>query len=335
MANQPSWKTWLQQKAEVTFTLDNKLEALWVQDEIKPAITWLEHEDILTISGKDAVKFLQGQSTCHVEQLADTTAALGACCTPKGRMIANFRLIKANNELLYLTLPTGQAENLQTGLGKYAVFYQVSFNDQKQWIRIGVYAGSASIDHLLADLVAGFPTDQLFTVVTGKQQGEIWVDETAIIQLVERLISQYSLISTDLWKLNELKQGIAWVLPSQTEKMLPQECNWELVDGVNFKKGCYTGQEIVARLHYRGQSKKRLQYFILEQKADEKEIINQKIVDAENKACGFVVNAVRNPQSQQTHLLANVRLDQSDQPLFLENDTKQPLQHEPLPYPVS
>lgn len=330
--NQHSWQTWLQQKTLATFSSDGKLLAKSPQNRMKPAITLLADEDILTLSGKDSVKFLQGQTTCDVEHLTEGKTILGACCTPKGRMIANFRLIKANQELLYLTLPSGQAENLQTSLGKYAVFYKANFSCQKKWLRIGLQAGDSLVDNLLADLAIDLSENHFFTVIIDEKHAEIWVQETEAIKLMTLLAAQYSFISTDVWKLDELERGIAWVQLSQTEKLLPQECNWELVNGVSFKKGCYTGQEIVARLHYRGYAKKRLQYFIVE--AADQDIINQKIVNAENKSCGFVVNAIYNAQLQQVHLLANVRLDQTDQALFLESNTIKPLQHQQLPYPV-
>ncbi|MCY4328959.1 MAG: hypothetical protein OXC48_02565 [Endozoicomonadaceae bacterium] len=335
--SQLSWNQWFQQTVGGAITSEGKLKGLWSQgpEKNKQIITLLTDEDVLTISGKDAIKFLQGQSTCDVEKLTQGEAVTGSCCTPKGRMIANFRLIKADQELLYLTLPRGQAENLRSGLSKYAPFYKVDLSSQNSWIRIGLQTDDASIDHLRTDFLAGLAGFQPFTVAIDEQRAEVWLQEEEFVKLPEQFITQYNVVSTDVWRLDELRRGIAWVQPMQTEKWLPQECNQELIGGVSFKKGCYTGQEIVARLHYRGQTKKRLQYFsFITETEEHQQIIDQKIVNAENKPCGFVVNAICNPQSRQMHLLANVRLDLSEQPLFLESNLKKTLQHHSLPYTI-
>lgn len=323
--SQKSWEMGLQQHG-LFLSAESKVEGPWPTNSAHSLITVLAHEDILTLSGPDAVKFLQGQTTCDIQKLPEGCATLGACCTPKGRMIANFRVIKIDEEHLCLTLPKGQAAKLSTAISKYAAFYKVTLSTEHTWVRFGLSADHATITTLIESFkntVLCLPLDE--------QRAEVWVTEQHSEELLEVLAEHYALMPTDVWTLLDIQQGIAWITPEFSETLLPQECNWELMEGVSFKKGCYTGQEIVARLHFRGKAKTRVQHFTLN--AQQKNIAGYKVVNAEGKNCGQVVSSVFNPHTQQTHMLASVRLDQLEQTLCLDNYQSE-LIHQPLPYAV-
>ena len=323
--SQKNWKMGLQQDG-FTFSSENKVEGPWPKNTARPLITVLANEDILTLSGKDAVKFLQGQSTCDVQKLPEGEAVLGACCTPKGRIIANFRVFKIDEEHLCLTLPKGQADILNAAISKYAAFYKVILGTEHAWVRLGLCVDSFTIETLLDHFEK--PT---LCLSINEKKAEIWVCEEHINELLKTLKEHYMFAPTDAWCLSDIQQGIAWITPEISESLLPQECNWDLIQGVNFKKGCYTGQEIVARLHYRGKPKTRVQHFTVNNETTV--CPGHKIINTKGKVCGQVVNAVYNPSTQQLHLLASIRLDQIDPLLHLENNAT-PLKLQSLPYAV-
>ena len=156
--DQQALETWLHQKecsfiAENTLTheasMKSRLHGPWPENSADPVMTLLSYEDTLLISGADSVKFLHGQATCDVEKLPEGKAVPGACCTPNGRMIANFRTVKLSEELMYLTMPSGQAKKLTASLSKYAAFYKVELALAEHCIRIGICADKEIVNKLL------------------------------------------------------------------------------------------------------------------------------------------------------------------------------------------
>jgi len=319
-----NWMSWLQDEGYV-FLEKNQLETVWQKSMAPSCITVLSHEEILTISGRDAVKFLQGQATCDVQNLAISEAVLGACCTPKGRMIANFRVTKLSDELLRLTLPAGQANVLMQSLSKYAAFYKISLQVDSGWVRIGV------ISNVLSEMSTSI-LDDLLTLKLSDSRLELWVPEDKSIDFLKKLSAIYPIAPTNYWQLKDIECGIVWITPDTTESLLPQEGNLDKIGAINFKKGCYTGQEIIARLHYKGKAKSRINYFITE---TETELLSATtlVYNFTNKSIGQVVNYAISPLDNRAHVLANVRLDQLGQPLHFEQDNVK-LLLQSLPYCV-
>ena len=115
-------------------------------------------------------------------------------------------------------------------------------------------------------------------------------------------------LSNDAWRWAELQAGVAWIEPGTVDQFVPQMLNLEVIGGVDFKKGCYPGQEVVARSQYRGTLKRRT--FLFDVPAGNTAAPGQEIVDADDPSqpAGMVVNAAAHPDGRGTSLLAELKL---------------------------
>lgn len=221
----------------------------------------LTHERVLAVRGTDAKKFLQGQLTCNLDYLDDGSSSLGARCTPKGRMISSFRIVKDGDGYL-LAMANDLLDAQMADLKKYGVFSKVVITEETEWTRFGIYASATSVTEALPDFLADAGStavigDRLYLTLDG-HRGEVWVrgaDADAVATDISQRISEATLND---WLLAQIRAGVGQVFGETRELFIPQMINLQAVGGVSFKKGCYTGQEIVARMQYLGKLKRRL-----------------------------------------------------------------------------
>ncbi|WP_020210532.1 YgfZ/GcvT domain-containing protein [Gilvimarinus chinensis] len=226
----------------------------------------LSHQAFITLTGPDARKFLQGQVTCDVRELEQSHWLLGAQCNLKGRVIASFTLAALSDETLLLKTSGDLVETLLSNLKKYAVFSKVTPEAEGEWIAFGLSGSGASrlIEQNtglnLADLTDNhfLATDSTIVLQRGKDRFELWVNADHAATLWSQLAAQCQLADTALWQLADTEAGIAEIRADTSEHFTPQDINYPLIGAVSFKKGCYTGQEVVARLHYKAKLKKHL-----------------------------------------------------------------------------
>jgi folate-binding protein YgfZ len=222
----------------------------------------LSHEGVLAVRGADASKFLQGQLTCNLNYLSDTQASLGARCTQKGRMQSSFRIVLQGDGVL-LAMATELLEPQLADLKKYAVFSKSKLTDESAaWVRFGLDHGDAALSSLGLELPADTDSvvrhEGLIAIRVSPDRAELWVaaDQADVIKgKLSALLPEGTL---NQWLLGQIRAGIGQVMPSTRELFIPQMLNLQAVGGVSFKKGCYTGQEIVARMQYLGKLKRRL-----------------------------------------------------------------------------
>jgi folate-binding protein YgfZ len=224
--------------------------------------TLLDHEGLLAVRGPDAAKFLQGQLTCNLNYLDAQTSSLGARCTVKGRMFSSFRILPHGDGYL-LSMASELLEAQLTELKKFAVFSKSSLTDVSgDWVRFGLHGGQA----LLAEL--GLQLDDrpdalvsqgdLLAVRASAGRAELWAPATQAGALRARLARQMAEAPLQAWLLGQIRAGIGQVFGASRELFIPQMLNLQSLGGVSFKKGCYTGQEIVARMQYLGKLKRRM-----------------------------------------------------------------------------
>ena len=221
----------------------------------------LAHEGVLAVRGSDASKFLQGQLTCNLNYLDEHTASLGARCTQKGRMQSSFRILLQGDGCV-LAMARGLLEAQLADLKKYAVFSKSKLTDESDaWVRFGVQHGDGALTAL--GLQLPLETDAvvrhgaLIAVRVSPARAELWAPAEQAENLAARLGEQLAQGSLDEWLLGQIRAGIGQVLEPTRELFIPQMLNLQAVGGVSFKKGCYTGQEIVARMQYLGKLKRR------------------------------------------------------------------------------
>ncbi|WP_044870608.1 folate-binding protein YgfZ [Pseudomonas sp. LFM046] len=222
----------------------------------------LTHEGLLAVRGVDAAKFLQGQLTCNLSYLDQATSSLGARCTPKGRMISSFRIL-AQGEGFLLAMSRELVEAQLADLKKYAVFSKSSLADESaDWTRFGLSQGDGVLLALGLDLPQTADSvareGNLIAVRLPDGRAELWAPSAEAGALESRLAAQLPQAPLDAWLLAQVRAGIGQVLGATRELFIPQMINLQALGGVSFKKGCYTGQEIVARMQYLGKLKRRL-----------------------------------------------------------------------------
>ncbi|WP_332762267.1 folate-binding protein YgfZ [Pseudomonas koreensis] len=222
----------------------------------------LSHEGVLAVRGADAGKFLQGQLTCNINYLSDNRASLGARCTQKGRMQSSFRILLEGDGVL-MAMASELLDPQLADLKKYAVFSKSRLTDESAaWVRFGVEQGDAALDNLGLELPE--ETDSvvrhgaLIAIRVSPQRTELWVPVEQAAAIKAKLAIMLPEAELNQWLLGQIRAGIGQVMPTTRELFIPQMLNLQAVGGVSFKKGCYTGQEIVARMQYLGKLKRRL-----------------------------------------------------------------------------
>ena len=225
----------------------------------------LSHLGLLQLEGEDRVAFLQGQVTNDVRLLDGSNSHYSGYCTPKGRLLALF-LAFAHHDHLHLQFNRQLLEPVMKRLKMYVLRSKVSISDVSDSIvRMGL-AGPQATDIL----------QKLFNRVPQEEYGLTSLEDASLIRLpgktpryqiftspqhaeqIWTALSQHARpAGAACWEWLEIQAGIPDITPATQEAFVPQMVNLDALGGINFKKGCYTGQEIVARTHYLGKVKRR------------------------------------------------------------------------------
>jgi hypothetical protein len=227
----------------------------------------LSHLGLLQLSGADTLTFLQGQVTNDVNQLNGQIAHHSGYCNPKGRLLALF-LAFAHHDHIHLQLPKELVATIAKRLKMYVMRSKVEIQDvSESIIKIGLH-GAKAIE-LLSPLFSKIPQSdyELASLENGaiirlpgnQPRFEIFTDIANAPAIWSSLALHAKVADAAYWELLEIQAGIPEVYVKTQEEFVPQMLNLDLLNGINFKKGCYTGQEIVARTHYLGTVKRRTQ----------------------------------------------------------------------------
>lgn len=229
--------------------------------------TDLSHLDLVGVSGEDAEKLLQGQFTNDVREVDEARAQPNAWCNPKGRVLFGFDLFQRDGSY-YLALPSGQAAAAVARLKMFVLMSKVNVVDASgQWLRLGC-SGPGIVAELDKALGAPPPADDYaVATIAGltliRMPGvvpryQVFGDLEPMRRLRERLDVDCTGVGRTVWRLLEIEAGVAVVEAANQEAFVPQMVNLHSLGGVSFNKGCYTGQEVVARMQYLGKLKRRM-----------------------------------------------------------------------------
>jgi len=206
----------------------------------------LDHFGFMSVTGKDALDFLQGYTTCDLLDLKENQSRPGAICNIKGRMVSNFRAIPIDEGFL-LRMSASLVEPTLDFLKKYIVFSKAEMTDLTHHYHCyGTTTTGVNFPQELNTFVA-LENDLVVRVEDEASRFEIWSTE-----------SKAATEDIKPWLSAEIRAGLAWLDEDSTDSYLPQSFNMHAFDGISFEKGCYLGQEIVARMQYRGELTKRL-----------------------------------------------------------------------------
>ena len=247
---------------------------------------------VIRVAGLDAVTFLQGQLTQDVALLGLSEARLAAFCNAKGRMQASFVLFKRSEEEVLLICSRDILVATLKRLSMFVMRAKAKLSDASaDFVLCGVVgdaiesvAGSARIHWSKADIG---DISVVFLYPGAGQARALWCAP------VGTALPQVPRLDPALWSWLEVQSGIAMITQPIFEAFVPQMLNYESVGGVSFKKGCYPGQEIVARSQFRGTLKRRA-YLV---HADAEPAVGQEVFQVADagQACGLVAAAAVNP----------------------------------------
>jgi folate-binding protein YgfZ len=266
--------------------------------------TPLEAMGVLQVIGDDASSFLQNLLTNDVAALEVNQAQLSGFCNAKGRLFSIFLLIRSE-EGYQLLLPKNMCDLLLQRLNMYVLRSKVSISNESEHL---VCVGLISTSTPSSTSIIRHPNDaERFLSICDHESLENLLSEFKQQGLV--LAPEY------LWAQRDIESGLAMIWPESKEKFTPQQVNLDLVNGVSFSKGCYPGQEVVARLHYLGQPSRRL--FIAEAETKQRPNIADEVITEDGTIAGHIVSVQRIEQS--VKLLVSLKLMSSTSSLLLKN----------------
>lgn len=239
------------------------------QLDSRPTFHALDHLAVLDISGQDALTFLQGQGTQDYLKQLPKGPLPGAFCSAKGRVVANVWnvAVTADPSTVKLVVHRSCAEPLQRHLGKYIPFFRGSkLTDQSLQLHGLGLSGPASHDWLTHKFgVASngvWRSRHHFAFVLPDGRAQLWLSATADdYEGIMAEIEAAEVQTNAHWQGLDIQAHYPWIEGSQSCEFLPQAIGLDTLGGISFNKGCYTGQEVISRLHYKGQSKRGLQSF--------------------------------------------------------------------------
>jgi len=293
----------------------------------------------ISLSGEEQAKYLQGQVTCDVNNLAQEKLLTGAHCNAKGKVFSAFRLIERNKEYLLIQPSSSIAQSLSE-LQKFGVFAKVEISQASDLNFLAIAGNNASAK--MAELFEQVP-DTLTPVVESDSTTLIYIagkiNRYLIIADDERLANisatfDFPVFHDKVWQLLEITEGFPMLSEQNIAEYVPQMLNLQAINGISFTKGCYLGQETVARMQYLGKNKRAL-YSLIGKTSNVTagDIIEKKIGDNWRKA-GDVLSAYQ-ASNEQTYIQAILANDVEPSTELRIKEQVSKLTITPLPYTIS
>jgi len=263
---------------------------------------------VIHISGEEAQPFLQNLLTNDVNALTVNQSQLSGFCNAKGRLFAVFQLIR-REDYYQIVLPKSMCIALQQRLTMFVLRTKVSISDESETMNcLGLMTDNKAITalSLSEDILINYEHANRYLCIVPQQQTS---------ELLTQLDNQqWPLASNTLWEQYDIQEGIPTIVPETKEKFTPQQINLDLINGVSFNKGCYPGQEVVARLHYLGTPSRRM--FIAQTEVDNSFTIGDEVSTESGDIAGHIVRTQMIAEHS-TLLLLSLKLSEKNNPLFI------------------
>lgn len=303
----------------------------------------LSHFGIIKVEGEEAESFLQNQFSNDIHSVNPSQSQLSAYCSPKGRMLAGFQIFKFENAY-FLRLPASILEATLKRLRMYVLRSKVTLEDAStQWVRFGI-SGIESVSVLQKEF-SSVPSNinevvQIAQICIIRLPGsiprfELHGEREAMQKRFEQLSTVATPVGMHAWNWLAIKAGVPEIYPQTVEDFVPQMVNYAALNGISFKKGCYPGQEIVARMHYLGKLKRRM--YLLHTDSNTLPSPGDEIYckSSGDSSCGKIVDAQCSPEGG-IDLLAVVQIAKAEaELLYLDASNNTSLQMGKLPYTVT
>ena len=266
-------------------------------------VNLLDRYSIIEISGEDHLDFLQGQLTNDIKK-NEKKFIYSGMCNPKGRLFAFLRILRTpDSSSIFFVIPSSLADAVQKRLMMFILRAKVVIQKAENFHLIGIIDDNPLID-ISADRKLKLP-DQTNRSVMIFQDNDLY----------KQIMTKHSFDDISNWIKKDIEFGIPEVMEQTQEKFLVHTCNLDLIDAVNFKKGCYTGQEIVARTHYLGKPKHRSFYGVVNSKLS---LDYGEQVFENDQSVGAVVNFTC--CEDKTYVLFEKTLDTQDDSLNIKGE---------------
>ncbi len=222
---------------------------------------------LATVVGVDSEKYLQGQVTADVSQMTEHQHLLAAHCDPKGKMWSNLRIFRRQDGFALIERRSLRDAQL-TELKKYAVFSKVTIAADDELVLLGVagFQARAALKNLFSDLPDAdkqVTSDGVTSLLWFEHPAERFLlvtDVATAERITQALRGEAQLNNSQQWLSLNIEAGIPVIDAANSGQFIPQATNLQALGGISFKKGCYTGQEMVARAKFRGANKRALWY---------------------------------------------------------------------------
>jgi len=298
----------------------------------------LSHLGVIAVYGADAESFLQSQFSNDISQITDTSTQLDAYCTPKGRILGLMRVFR-QGETWYLRLPEDTLEAVIQRLRMYVMRADVTLEDvSDNFLRIGI-SGEDAVDELRT-VMAEVPVEAdqavhssditLLRVPGVLPRFEAYISALGTAsKLWDTLNVRGAPVGESGWRLLEIRNGLPNIFAATSELFVPQMTNLQLLNGVSFNKGCYPGQEIVARMQYLGTLKRRMYLGHIDTDQQPSPADSLFTGSDSEQAVGRIVDAQSHPDGGQSVLavlqikvaeVGDIHLGSADGPLMVLED---------------
>ncbi len=307
-------------------------------------VTDLSHYGLIAAEGEEVRDFLQNQFSNDMRLVSDSESQISAYCSPKGRMLAAFRVFQ-QGETFYLHLPRSILEPTLKRLRMFILRSKVTLEDASdKMVNIG-FAGPQA-QRGLEQILENVPTTPNAVVENNGlivirlpdplPRFEIYGEPDPVIGLWRRLARQATPVGAGCWRWLDIQAGIPEIVPETVEAFVPQMVNLEALDGISYKKGCYPGQEVVARMHYLGKLKRRMYRAHVDTDTIPAPGDNLYSPTETDQSVGKVVEAQPNPNGG-IDMLAVIQIATADSGdvRLAANDEAARLEFQALPYTVT
>lgn len=295
----------------------------------------------LRVSGDEAQLFLQNLLSNDIREVSTTRAQLSSFNTAKGRMLATMLIWREGDDYL-LQLPRPLAEAIRKKLSMYVLRAKVKITDASDEI-ISLGLSGASVQEVLREQFGELPQPPLGLIRSGQASvlkiSDTRFQITATPQQAQMLWMEASLkarpVGSVCWDWLNIRSGIPIILPQTQEQFVAQMVNFDLIGGVSFSKGCYPGQEIVARTQYLGKLKRRMYLAHIESPGAPQPGDELFSADMEGQASGMIANAAPAPSGGYDVLAVTQIASHDAHAVRLGSLQGAPLAFKALPYPLT
>jgi len=297
----------------------------------------LDYQSAFKIVGPDSQSFLQGQLSCDMKEVSSQGSRLAAHCNPKGSMLSLMRVVKVNSDSFLIKTNNDNFQNTIDNLNKYMMFSKAeAVNVSHHWLGFGLDGDKAETfifsqyqQKCPVNINETVTTDNVIVVKISATRYEVWLDITQAQQWLNDTEICKKIKPSKYWLKQDVKGAIPDIHPQNSSQFIPQMCNLQALQGVSFNKGCYTGQEVITRLHFRGKLTKYLISAKIKRDQLQNDVaINDSVHSIEHNNVGKVLQSVEVEGMVYLQIIVNYKY--SKEPLYFDNNIA--IQALPQPY---